>query len=131
MQPVTARARDALRQAAASWSDRLVAYFGGATFDTETLAGAVADEQAGDYVRLAAALELVLRGDRAPATIALLRRVLDDGMFALTNSLIERGQAALALALAGDVASRDRIAAITPINGNDRMRDLALRVLSG
>ncbi|MCA9672444.1 MAG: hypothetical protein KC503_42915 [Myxococcales bacterium] len=121
----------ALRQAAALWSDRLVAHFGSTTFDTNALAGAVADEQAGDYVRLAAALELVLRGDRAPATIALLRRVLDDGMFALTNSLIERGQAALALALAGDVASRDRIAAITPINGNDRMRDLALRVLSG
>ena len=83
----------ALRQAAALWSDRLVAHFGSTTFDTNALAGAVADEQAGDYVRLAAALELVLRGDRAPATIALLRRVLDDGMFALTNSLIERGQA--------------------------------------
>jgi hypothetical protein len=87
-----------------------------------------ADESAGDYERLAAGLDLALAGNRAG--IPVLRRVLAEPFFALTNSCIERGDAALGLALLGDAESAPLIRTIQPINGNQACSELALRVLA-
>lgn len=97
--------------------------------DAARLAQVAGDDEAGDYVRLAAGLALALEG--SAAGIPVLRRVLGDSYFALTASGMERGDAALGLALLGDVDAVPLIRAVSAINGNDLCRALALRALAG
>ncbi len=91
------------------------------------LVAALEDTEASDYEKLDAALELALLGDEA--AIPTLRRVFDEPFFALTNSEIEYGHAAVALALLADTASIDRIRGGSRVNTSGLHIEMALKQL--
>ena len=89
------------------------------------------EEQGGnsDWHALAIAARRALAGDRTAADV--FRRVFDEPGFAVSNSCMEVGYAALGLALCGDAAALDRINAVTiRFNGIGENVDVARRLLT-
>lgn len=82
-----------------------------------------------DWHQLAVAARRVLDGDRSAASV--FRRVFDEPGFAVSNSGMEVGYAALGIALCGDVEALDKFRTKSmPFNGIDGNLEVA-RILLG
>lgn len=80
-----------------------------------------------DWHALAVAARRALAGDHSAAEV--FRRVFDEPGFAVSNSGMEVGYAALGIALCGDVSSLEKFRwTAMPFNGNDEYLAVA-RVL--
>ena len=82
-----------------------------------------------DWTALSEAAERALAGDRT--AIATFRRVFTESGFAVSNSCMEVGYAALGLGLLGDTASRHYLTSCTMLfNGNGEAIEAALVLLA-
>jgi hypothetical protein len=82
-----------------------------------------------DWNALALAARAALAGDRTAA--ATFRRVFDEPGFAVSNSCMEVGYAAIGLALCGEIGYLDKLRAVRmPFNGIDAHVSVACVLLT-